>query len=102
MKGTNCHPTADWIFNQTKKIIPNISLGTVSDNQFLVYNMFGYVATSCDTEIKEEFITMYSYSNFFEVIERMIVTNPDNFNYNQPRLGSLDIREVKNSDYFFA
>ena len=52
--------------------------------------------------IKEEFITMYSYSNFFEVIERMLVTNPDNFNHNQPKLGSLDIREVKNSDYFFA
>ena len=29
---TNCHPTADWIFNQTKKIIPNISLGTVYRN----------------------------------------------------------------------
>ena len=62
---------------------------------------------ACDVDelldlIKEEFIIMYSYSNFFEVIEKMIITNPDNFNYNQPKLGSLDIREVKNSDYFFA
>tara|TARA_E500000331_G_scaffold346692_1_gene385899 strand:+ start:1 stop:1290 length:1290 start_codon:yes stop_codon:yes gene_type:complete len=66
-----------------------------------------YSVHACDVDellelIKEEFITMYSYSNFFEVIERMLVTNPDNFNYNQPELGSLDIREVKNSDYFFA
>jgi len=62
---------------------------------------------ACDVDellqlIKEEFITMYSYSNFFEVIERMIITNPDNFNYQQPKLGSLDIREVNKSDYFFA
>ena len=32
VRGTNCHPSADWIFNQTKKIIPNISLGTVYRN----------------------------------------------------------------------
>ena len=32
VQGTNSHPTADWIFNQTKKIIPNISLGTVYRN----------------------------------------------------------------------
>ena len=30
--GTNSHPTADWIYNQTKKIIPKISLGTVYRN----------------------------------------------------------------------
>tara|TARA_R110000824_G_scaffold9546_1_gene42577 strand:- start:5354 stop:7543 length:2190 start_codon:yes stop_codon:yes gene_type:complete len=62
---------------------------------------------ACDVDellylIKNKFIEMYSYPNFFEVIERMIVTNPDNFNYNQPELGSLDIREVKDSEYFFA
>ena len=75
------------------------------DNFGAVHDSFSVHA--CDVDellhfIKEEFITMYSYSNFFEVIERMIVTNPDNFNYQQPKLGSLDIREVKNSDYFFA
>ena len=32
VRGTNCHPSADWIFNQTKKIIPNISLGTIYRN----------------------------------------------------------------------
>ena len=30
--GTNSHPTADWIYNQTKKIVPKISLGTVYRN----------------------------------------------------------------------
>ena len=62
---------------------------------------------ACDVEellqlIKDQFIEMYSYPNFFEVIERMIITNPDNFNYNQPKLGNLDIREVNKSEYFFA
>ena len=32
VQNTNSHPTADWVFNQTKKIIPNISLGTVYRN----------------------------------------------------------------------
>ena len=29
---TNSHPSADWIFNQSKKQIPDISLGTVYRN----------------------------------------------------------------------
>ena len=29
---TKCHPTADWIYNQARKVIPNISLGTVYRN----------------------------------------------------------------------
>ena len=29
---TNSHPTAEWVFGKTKKIIPNISLGTVYRN----------------------------------------------------------------------
>tara|TARA_Y100000590_G_scaffold187758_1_gene214016 strand:- start:216 stop:587 length:372 start_codon:yes stop_codon:yes gene_type:complete len=32
LKGTNSHPTANWIYSQTKKIIPKISLGTVYRN----------------------------------------------------------------------
>ena len=62
---------------------------------------------ACDVDellqlIKDQYIEMYSYPNFFEVVERMIITNPDNFNYNQPKLGNLDIREVNKSEYFFA
>jgi DNA-directed RNA polymerase, mitochondrial len=62
---------------------------------------------ACDVDkllelIKEKFVYMYNYRNFFDVIEQMIVTNPNNFNYPQPELGSLEIREVTNSDYFFA
>ncbi len=32
LKGTNFHPTADWIYEQVRKEIPNISLGTVYRN----------------------------------------------------------------------
>lgn len=53
--------------------------------------------------IKHEFIRMYDYPNFFDEIERMILkVDPLSFNYPQPEIGSLEIREVKDSDYFFA
>jgi len=32
LKSTNSHPTADWIFTEVRKEIPNISLGTVYRN----------------------------------------------------------------------
>jgi Fur family peroxide stress response transcriptional regulator len=32
LKGTTSHPTADWIYNEVRKKIPNISLGTVYRN----------------------------------------------------------------------
>lgn len=32
LKSTNSHPTADWIYNEVREEIPNISLGTVYRN----------------------------------------------------------------------
>ncbi|MBI5190437.1 MAG: transcriptional repressor [Nitrospirae bacterium] len=32
LKGTDTHPTADWVYEKVKKKIPNISLGTVYRN----------------------------------------------------------------------
>jgi len=32
LRGTISHPTADWVYNEVKKEIPNISLGTVYRN----------------------------------------------------------------------
>ncbi len=29
---TNCHPIADWVYDESRKHIPNISLGTVYRN----------------------------------------------------------------------
>ena len=32
VKSTKCHPTADWVYAEVRKVIPNISLGTVYRN----------------------------------------------------------------------
>jgi len=32
LKNTDIHPTADWIYSEVRKLIPNISLGTVYRN----------------------------------------------------------------------
>ncbi|MFH1943345.1 MAG: transcriptional repressor [bacterium] len=32
LRSTKCHPTADWIYEQARKRMPNISLGTVYRN----------------------------------------------------------------------
>ncbi len=32
LQSTDIHPTADWIYDQVRKLIPNISLGTVYRN----------------------------------------------------------------------
>lgn len=32
LRSTKCHPTADWIYQEVRKEIPNISLGTVYRN----------------------------------------------------------------------
>ena len=32
VRGTLVHPTADWVYKETRKVIPNISLGTVYRN----------------------------------------------------------------------
>lgn len=32
LRNTTCHPTADWIYNQLKPSIPDLSLGTVYRN----------------------------------------------------------------------
>jgi Fur family ferric uptake transcriptional regulator/Fur family peroxide stress response transcriptional regulator len=32
LQNTKCHPTADWIYQEARKILPEISLGTVYRN----------------------------------------------------------------------
>jgi len=32
LRGTNTHPTADWVYEQARKVIPDISLGTIYRN----------------------------------------------------------------------
>jgi Fe2+ or Zn2+ uptake regulation protein len=39
LKGTKAHPTADWIYHEVRKEVPNISLGTVYRNLRLLREM---------------------------------------------------------------
>jgi Fur family peroxide stress response transcriptional regulator len=39
LKNTTSHPTADWIYEQVKKEIPNVSLGTIYRNLNLLAEM---------------------------------------------------------------
>lgn len=32
LRGTTCHPTADWIYERVREQLPNVSLGTVYSN----------------------------------------------------------------------
>ena len=32
LRGTNIHPSADWVYEQAKRLVPDISLGTIYRN----------------------------------------------------------------------
>ena len=49
---------------------------------------------------KTVFINMYDTDNYFDIIRNNLTNNEDEVE--QPELGSLDIQEIYNSDYFFA
>ena len=60
---------------------------------------------ACDVEdlvaaTKRVFIKMYDCPNYFDRIRYQLTCNTDNIE--QPQLGTLNVQEVKNSDYFFA
>ena len=68
-----------------------------------VHDSFSTHASDVDDlleKTKQVFIEMYDYDNYFDVIRNNLTNNEDDVE--QPALGSLDIREIKNSDYFFA
>lgn len=69
-----------------------------------VHDSFSTHACDVDdlcTLTKHIFIDMYDYPNYFDMIERSII-NDVNLIIDQPFLGSLNIQEVTNSDYFFS
>ena len=60
---------------------------------------------ACDVEellvkTKQHFMDIYEVDNFFDYIREQLTNNTDDVE--QPSLGSLDITEVYDSDYFFA
>ena len=68
-----------------------------------VHDSFSTHASDVDNLLdltKQVFIRMYDYDNYFEVIRNFITDAEDDVE--QPALGTLDIKEIENSDYFFA
>ena len=62
---------------------------------------------ACDVEdlltlTKNKFIEMYDVDNFYDYVEDQLITNKEDLDVEQPMRGSLKIKEIENSDYFFA
>ena len=51
---------------------------------------------------KREFIDMYDTPNYYTTIEDQLVEDMDEVTADRPILGSLQIEEIQDSDYFFA
>jgi DNA-directed RNA polymerase len=51
---------------------------------------------------KQTFIAQYDVDNFFSVLKESLMLNNDTFEFNEPELGELDIKEVIDSKYFFC
>ncbi|OGO07081.1 MAG: transcriptional repressor [Chloroflexi bacterium RBG_13_60_13] len=47
LRGTRSHPTADWVYEQVRKEIPNISLGTVYRNLKMMKERGEILELSC-------------------------------------------------------
>ena len=50
LRSTKTHPTADWVYEQCKKVIPNISLGTVYRNLNLLVDLGEAIRVKGDFE----------------------------------------------------
>lgn len=97
-------------------ISPNFVHSMDASHMALVVNdwngEFGAVHDSfsthaCDVELllahtKRKFIDMYDIDNFYAYIEDELITDKEGIDVEQPELGSLNINDIENSDYFFA
>ena len=62
---------------------------------------------ACDMEelmtlTRSAFVEMYDYDNYLDHMRDMIVGEDETFEDNQPELGTLNVGEVMESDFFFA
>jgi len=70
-----------------------------------VHDSFSTHATDVEhllAHTKQEFINMYDKPNFYLEIEDNILTDYTDRTTKRPEIGSLEIKEVNNSDYFFS
>ena len=62
---------------------------------------------ACDVDnllvlTKQKFVEMYDVDNFYDYIEEKLISDKTELDVEQPQLGSLQIQEIYDSDYFFA
>lgn len=62
---------------------------------------------ACDVEellniTKATFVKMYDVDNYYDIMEKAILSSTEGFLVEQPTIGDLDINGVLGSDYFFA
>ncbi|MBI5192022.1 MAG: transcriptional repressor [Nitrospirae bacterium] len=50
LRGTKTHPSAEWVYKEVKKVIPNISLGTVYRNLKLLHSKGEIIEIACSGE----------------------------------------------------
>ena len=55
ISSAHTHPTADWIYNETRKLIPNISLGTVYRNLALLTELGEIIKVGSAEDGKEHY-----------------------------------------------
>jgi hypothetical protein len=51
---------------------------------------------------KQTFIEMYDHPNYYDIIEKAVLSNTEGVTIEQPLIGDLVIGDIINSDYFFA
>ena len=88
LKNTDIHPTADWIYEQVKKDIPNISLGTIYRNLNVLSEMgeimvldYGSSYSRYDGNPKNHYhFKCFSCENIFDIDEDINLDIADNLN----------------------
>ena len=63
LSGTKSHPTAEWIYEETKKVLPSVSLGTVYRNLGMLETagLVKKVSTTLDTEHYDDDVSPYAH-----------------------------------------
>jgi DNA-directed RNA polymerase len=70
-----------------------------------VHDSFSCHASDVDflqSVTKMTFQAQYDVPNFFDILQDNLMLNKDTFETQQPKLGSLDLSDLTNSEYFFC
>ena len=65
IRGTTCHPTADWIFQQLKPEIPDLSLGTVYRNLMVLRQQGEIVSVGFNGGMEHFDGDLHPHAHFF-------------------------------------